>query len=171
MRERTYINVSGAAINCNKTGSFFQINAPQYTSQYKNNRTLSILPVHTHFNSSKYRSKKPIPLNNTYISIEGFLDNVETDSSGHATSFHISVDNINFLSKATLSPSTSGNTGKSFKSLFIFLLITITQRQCPPCRRSHHTLNSTLTSLLQAHPPKPPFLIRFPRCLSLNTVY
>jgi len=85
MREQAYINVSGAAVNSNKTGSFFEVNAPQYTSYYKTNQNLSILPVQAHFNSSKYRTKKPIPSNNTYVSIEGFLESVETDSCGCPT--------------------------------------------------------------------------------------
>lgn len=97
MREHPYINVSGAAINSNKTGGFFDVNAPQYTSQFKTNRTPSVLPVQAHFNSNKYKNKKPIPSNNTYVSIEGFLEDVDTDSIGHATRFHVSVDNINFL--------------------------------------------------------------------------
>ena len=110
MRERPYINISGAAVNANKTAAFFDLNAPQYTSHYKSNRAHSILPVQAHFNSNKYRTKKPIPSNNTYVSIEGFLKNIDTDSNGHATKFHISVDNINFLGRATISPSGTGNT-------------------------------------------------------------
>ena len=111
IREHTYINVSGAAINSNKTGGFFKLNAPQYTSHYKNNHVLSVLPVHAHFNLNKYKTKKLIPANNTYVSFEGFLEAVETDSSGKATSFHISVDNINFLGRAMVSPSGTGNSG------------------------------------------------------------
>jgi len=73
MRQQVYISVSGAAVNSNKTGGFFEVNAPQYTSHYKSNRTLSILPVQARFNTNKYRTKKPIPSNNTYVSIEGFF--------------------------------------------------------------------------------------------------
>ena len=119
MRERPYVNVSGAAINSNKTASSFEINTPQYTSQYKTNCNLSVLPVQAHFNSSKYRTKKPIPSNNTYVSIEGFLEDVETDSTGRANKFHVSVDNINFLGRATLSPSGTGNTGINSLSFLV----------------------------------------------------
>ena len=42
MQERAYINVSGAAVNSNKTGGFLEVNAPQYTSHYKNkSRTIN----------------------------------------------------------------------------------------------------------------------------------
>jgi len=111
--------VSGTAINSNKTGGFFEINAPQYTSHYKKNRALSYLPVHAHFNSNKYKTKEPIPSNNTYVSFEGFLEGIDTDSAGKPTSFHVSVDNINFLGRATVSPSGTGNTGiQSFSNIF-----------------------------------------------------
>ena len=105
MRQKPYINVSGVAVNSNYTNGFFKVNATQYTSHYKDNRALSILPVQAHFNPNKYKTKKPIPSNNTYVTIEGFLEDIETDASGHASLFHVSVDNINFLGRATLSPS------------------------------------------------------------------
>lgn len=111
-----YIYISGAAINSNKTAGFFEVNAAQYTSHYKTNRALSILPIQAHFNSNKYRSKKSIPSNNTYVSLEGFLEDVETDATGQATLFRVSVDNINFLGKATLMPSATGTVAPSTPS-------------------------------------------------------
>ncbi|HYT42465.1 MAG TPA: hypothetical protein VEP90_08970, partial [Methylomirabilota bacterium] len=105
MRQCAYINISSATVNSNKTDGFFEVNATQYTSHYKNNHTLSILPAQANFNSSKYRTKKPILSNNTYVSFEGFLEDIETDSAGHMTVFHISVDNISFLGRAALLPS------------------------------------------------------------------
>jgi len=66
LQQQAYINVSGAAVNTNKTDGFFNVNATQYMSYYKNKRTLSTLPVQAHFNSNKYRTKKPIPSNNIY---------------------------------------------------------------------------------------------------------
>jgi hypothetical protein len=73
--------MSGAAVNSNNTGGFFEINTPQYTSYYKNDCMLSILPVQAHFNLNKYQTKKPIPSNNTYVSIEGFLEDFETNTT------------------------------------------------------------------------------------------
>jgi hypothetical protein len=118
MRQQAYINVSGAAVNSNNTGGFFEINAPQYTSYYKTDRALSILPIQAHFNTNKYRSKKPIPSNNTYVSIEGFLEDIETDSAGRATLFHVAVDNINFLGRASFSPTKAGRSGEHLKFVF-----------------------------------------------------
>ena len=60
IQEQVYINISGSAINLNKMCGFFEINASQYTSHYKNNHALSNLPMQAHFNSNKYRTKKPI---------------------------------------------------------------------------------------------------------------
>ena len=75
----------------------------QYTSFYKTQRNLSTLPVRAHFDETRYKNKKPIPTNNTYIAVEGFLNNVIVDSkSGTSTIFHFSVDNISFLGKAVL---------------------------------------------------------------------
>ena len=59
--------------------------------------------VRAHFDETRYKNKKPIPTNNTYIAVEGFLNNVIVDSkSGTSTIFHFSVDNISFLGKAVL---------------------------------------------------------------------
>ena len=126
-------------------------------------------PCSSPFNLNKYRTKKPVPLNNTYVSIEGFLKDVEIDFSGRANAFCVSVDNINhFLGKPPLLPLVSGNTSIVLKYLFVFILNTVMQR--PPCHHSHPALNLILTSLL-AHPLMPQFWIRFLQHLSLNRVY
>ena len=154
MRECPYINVSGAAINSNKTASFFEINAPQYMSHYKHNRTLSFLPIQAHFNSTKYKTKKPIPSNNTYVSIEGFLEDLQTDSSGRATMFHVSMDNINFLGRASLSPSGTGN--PSLSSHYISFSIFIPSLQ--HLQRPHALrVSSSSSTRLLAHLPMPLF--------------
>ena len=169
IRERAYINISGAAINLNKTAGFFKINAPQYTSHYKNNRGLSILPMRAHFNSNKYRIKKPIPSNNTYISFEGFLEAIETDSTGHTMSFHVSVDNINFLGRATVMPSGPGNTGITFISVYVSILNTFFQ--LPQPHPTFRVSNLTSTRPLLAHPLKPPYLNRLLPCLIQKLMY
>jgi len=117
MRQQTYISVSGAAVNSNKADDFFEVNAAQYTSHYKNNRPLSVLPVRAHFNLKKYKTKKPIPSDNTYISVEGFLEDIEIDTAGHPILFHMSVDNISFLGRAGApSPSRACGLGPSTPS-------------------------------------------------------
>jgi hypothetical protein len=121
MQQQAYINVSGAVVNSNKSDDgFFEINAAQYTSHYKDNRPLSVFPVRAHFNLKTYKAKKPIPSDNTYVSVEGFLRDIETDTAGRATRFHMSVDNINFLGRATttLYPSMAGGLGKAFRFRF-----------------------------------------------------
>jgi hypothetical protein len=119
MRQQTYINVCGAAVNTNKSDDCFEVNAAQYTSHYKNNRPLSILPVRAHFNLNKYRTKKPMPSDNTYVSVEGFLEDIETDAAGHATLFHMVVDNISFLGRATFSSSIACGLGKHSDSIYL----------------------------------------------------
>ncbi len=90
---------------------------------YKSNHTLSILPVQAHFNLNKYRTKKLILSNNTFISIEGFLEDIETDAARHATLFHISINNINFLNRATLLPLISGGLDEYFQYFSLFALV------------------------------------------------
>ncbi|KAF8487728.1 hypothetical protein F5888DRAFT_1810483 [Russula emetica] len=102
-RQQPFINVSGATVNCNKTEGVFYVNAAQYTSHYKSDKSRSVLPVRGVFNAAKYKNKKPVPSDNKYIAFEGFLGGVDTDSSGHAKFFIVSVDNINFLGKAPTS--------------------------------------------------------------------
>ena len=118
MRTSPYVSVSGVAINSNKLDGFFDINASQYTAHYKNDHALSVFPVCTHFNSNKYKTKKPLPSNNSFVYIEGFLENIDYDSTGHATTFHVSVDNISFLGKATVSHSQTDNSGNCLFFLF-----------------------------------------------------
>jgi hypothetical protein len=162
LRQQPYIYISGAAINSNKTAGFFEVNAAQYTSHYKTNRALSILPIQAHFNSNKYRSKKSIPSNNTYVSLEGFLEDVETDATGQATLFRVSVDNINFLGKATLMPSATGTVGKcSDSSPFPKSLITPSLKHRPR-PRGPRVLDITSTLHLRAHPSTPPLQAHLP---------
>jgi hypothetical protein len=90
----------------------FEINASQYTSHYKSNKTLSIFPIRAVFNTTKYKFKKPVPSNNSYVSVKGFLAEIETDSNRCALCFLVLVDNINFLGKAPASSSLTGTVGE-----------------------------------------------------------
>ena len=158
MREHAYINVSGAAINSNKLAGCFGVNAAQYTTYYKSNRALSFLPVQAHFNSNKYKMKKPIPSNNTYVSVEGFLDAIGTDSNGNVTTFHVSVDNINFLGKSTVSSATSSTAGILTSKSYIYQLLSYLQLH--PQRLGRRASNSILihpllTQLRMPHYPIP----------------
>jgi hypothetical protein len=159
MRQQPYINVSGAVLNSNKTDSFFQVNAAQYTSYYKSNRTLSILPVQAYFNSNKYKTKKPIPSNNMYVSVEGFLEDIETDSSGLATRFHVSIDNISFLGRAAFSPSPASSLGKHLRSFSASVTTFSVTAPSTPSRFSRFKFNfesSSSGSLHDASSPSMP---------------
>ena len=155
MRQQVYINVSGAAVNSNKDNGFFEVNATQYTSHYKNDdRSLSTLPVRAHFNTSRYKNKMPIPFDNTYVTVEGFLENVETDTAGHATTFHMSVDNISFLGRANLSPSKLSDLGEHFNSISISKWVMTSSVQDLPLPRGLPASNTILTCHCQVHPLK-----------------
>jgi hypothetical protein len=113
MRHQPYLNVFGAVTHSDKTDGVFDINVTQYESHYKTNRTLSVLPVRAEFNLNKYKTKKPIPSDNTYVAFEGFLADIDTDTTGHAFLFHIEVDNVNFLGKAPISATCTSGHGRS----------------------------------------------------------
>lgn len=101
IRHPPYITFSGAAFN--RAEASFDVNAPQYTSFFKTQRNLSTLPIRAHFDETRYKNKKPLPSNNTYVAVEGFVTEVEIDSdTAQPYIFHISVDNISFLGKAVL---------------------------------------------------------------------
>src|SRR5436190_11626701 len=93
IRKPPYVTFSGATFN--KTDETFDVNAAQYTSFYKAQRNLSMLPIRAHFDTARYKNKMPMPSNNTYVSVEGFLNHVDFDPiTGNTSLFHISVDNI-----------------------------------------------------------------------------
>jgi hypothetical protein len=109
MRHAPYITFSGAAFN--HAEASFNVNAPQYTSFFKTQRNLSTFPVRAHFDEARYKNKKPLPSNNTYVAVEGFITEVEIDpDTAQPSLFHVSVDNISFLGKAVLPA--SGSQGK-----------------------------------------------------------
>ena len=118
LRERTFITISGATTRANKTEGSFDVNANQYTFIYKYNKMHSFLPIRAHFDSNKYRTKKPVPSDNSYICIEGFLDDIEKDDSGKSSLFHISIDNISFLGRTPITPASKSGTSLSFFFLF-----------------------------------------------------
>jgi hypothetical protein len=92
--------------------STFDINATQYTSFYKIQRHLSLLPIRAHFDSERYKnSRKPVPNDNTSVAVSGFVSHVETDESGLLARLHVSVDNICFLGRSLLSTSNTSTEG------------------------------------------------------------
>ena len=116
IRRAPYVTLSGLASN--KTDAFFDLNASQYTSFYKTQRRLSSFPIRAHFDDIRYKNKKPIPSNNTYVAVEGFLQWVDVNpDNGQPVLFHLNVDNINFLGKAVL-PVSGSNEGPSHSSPF-----------------------------------------------------
>jgi len=115
IRRAPYVTLSGMASN--RTESSFNLNAAQYTSFHRTQQQLASFPTQAHFDDMRYKNKKPIPSNNTYVAVEGFLQRVEVDSTGQPVLFHINVDNINFLGKAVL-PASGVNEGKYNKLSF-----------------------------------------------------
>lgn len=107
-----YITASGAAFNAEKNDGVFDCNVPQYTTFYRDHRHLSTLPIRAHFDDVRYKNKKPIPSNNNYVTVEGFLYQVDVDTNtGQPLLFHINAENIAFLGKAVLPNTPLANQG------------------------------------------------------------
>jgi hypothetical protein len=68
-----------------------------------------MLPICAVFNTIKYKLRKPVPSDNTYVSVEGALAEIEIDINGHTLRFVICIDNINILGKASTSTSLTGS--------------------------------------------------------------
>ena len=82
-----------------------------------------MLSICAHFDETRYKNKKPIPTNNTYVAVEVFLNNVKVDSnSGTPTISHINIDNISFLGKAVLP--NMGQSGSQGKVVILFIFTT-----------------------------------------------
>ena len=101
--------MSGVALNSNKIDAL-DVNAAQYASHYKSQRALSVLPVHAVFKATKYKGQKPLPADNTYVAVDGFLGHVEKQPDSHASRFLLTVDNISFLGNISTSPSNAAST-------------------------------------------------------------
>ena len=97
-----YITVSGAAVNTDRSQGVFECNALQYTTFFKDHVHLSTLPICAHFDNNRYKNKKPIPSNNSFIAVEGFVLQIELDpDTGQVSFFHVAAENITFLGKGT----------------------------------------------------------------------
>jgi hypothetical protein len=89
-------------VSFNKSVTSFDVNATQYVSIFKKDRSRSTFPIRAHFDEARYKKKVPIPSNNTHVAVEGFLNQVEMGDSGFPSLFHVNVDNINFLGRAVI---------------------------------------------------------------------
>ena len=97
-----YITVSGAAVNTDRSQGVFECNALQYTTFFKDHVHLSTLPIRAHFDNNRYKNKKPIPSNNSFIAVEGFVLQIELNpDTGQVSFFHVAAENITFLGKGT----------------------------------------------------------------------
>jgi|SRR5712672_3056294 len=107
-----YISVSGAVVNINRAQGFFKCNALQYMTFFKDHWHLSMLPIRAHFNNTHYKNKKPLPSNNSYIAVKGFLNQIIFNpNTGQPLFFQISAKNISFLGKVPLANSPVASKG------------------------------------------------------------
>src|SRR5216684_2499497 len=109
LRHQPFLTVSGAVFNSNTDDGCFDINAPQYTKIFKAQRHLATFPIRATFDDVCYKRKKPVPSNNTYVVVDGFLDHIEFDHNAHPSLFHVSIDTIGFLGRATTPARTQCN--------------------------------------------------------------
>jgi hypothetical protein len=98
------MSILGIMLHPNKTDSYFDVDAMQYTSHYKVMKELSIFPTRAHFTSKRYKGRKLILGHNINICVEGFLYKMDTDESGRPARFHLEVNNVHFLNTTVVSP-------------------------------------------------------------------
>jgi hypothetical protein len=82
-----YLTVSGTAIILKKANNNFELFVTQYTTHSKADHTQSVIPIHAYFAANKFKSRTPLSVDNTSVSVEGFLQNYETDSTGKPVIF------------------------------------------------------------------------------------
>ena len=148
MRRAPYIFLSGAASNVDKNNCSFDLCVTQYMSHFHDDRDLSILPVHTHFNSPKFKNNKPRTKENHDVGLLGILDDINTELSGEASVFHVAVDTINFIQPVNVQ---SSKTKKGFRSSFFPLSVFLTISALQGILQPILALNLTLITFLRLH--------------------
>ncbi|KAF9472801.1 hypothetical protein BDN70DRAFT_775918, partial [Pholiota conissans] len=114
-RHRVYIHVSGKATDCQKDAGTFNLDVEQYIfvlKDAKNHATKSesikpFTPISCIFpDSPRFRNRKPVPYDNHFVSISGFLTDVvftpknglpAVEDTGSIDHFTVTVEHIAFL--------------------------------------------------------------------------
>ncbi len=120
-----FITITGLVQDASTSDFTFDINAAQYTQFFGHKRTF---PAHLIFpDSPRYKNKKPMPGNNLFVSMSGFLSRVvvkEHDPSQHNPThkvhhFVIDIDTIVFLGRIPLTPASPTKPGIYCVHLFL----------------------------------------------------
>lgn len=116
-RQRPWLSVTGVATNINSKDATFDIDAFQYThgvaEATKDNRKAGVLPIRAIIpDSARYKTKKPIPSQNSYVAVVGFLSRFDLAENGYPDRFHIDVENVTFLGKSVLPARPANTPGK-----------------------------------------------------------
>lgn len=102
LKQCIFINVCGVFLNAYHNLSYFNINAQQYTIHHKY-KDFSILPVCVHFVTSKYKEKILILIDHSHVAVKGFLHIIKNNKLNHPLHFHLTVKNIYFIKKGSVS--------------------------------------------------------------------
>ncbi|KAF8267121.1 hypothetical protein EI94DRAFT_1830264 [Lactarius quietus] len=107
-RVPAYIHATGTATTVDTTNATFHVDSYQYTYAF---RSQQLFPIHALIpDSPRYKSKKPIPANNSYVGIAGRLTRICPTSQDSENRFHIDVDNVTFLGRPPTIPVRSSDT-------------------------------------------------------------
>ena len=108
--QRTWINVTGLALNINSHNSTFDVEPPQYTSTLSKAGLTSKLPIRAHFleSDARFKKGKPLPSPNSFVAIQGFLSRVEKSANDFPVRFHIDLDHVTFLGRHGLQARATG---------------------------------------------------------------
>ena len=73
LHQPPYISFLGAVYKSNKDDNTFKCNPLQYTTYYRDRHHLLALPIHAHFETTRYKTKPPLTLNLPNLSLKHHL--------------------------------------------------------------------------------------------------
>ena len=110
-RQLPYLHISGTVSSGGNPADTFELEPTQYSSALKNLKdtdpSVYTFPVRCQIKDSpRYKNgKKPQPRNGTMVSLEGFLTSITKNSvAAGAERFHIEVENLVFMGRASVAP-------------------------------------------------------------------
>lgn len=98
-RQQGFVQLCGVATNINRDDATFNVEAEPYVSAVKDvDGIKAIFPARCLIlNTARFKKYKPIPANGRYVSVTGFLTNVELQEDHTVKQFVIDIDQVIFL--------------------------------------------------------------------------
>ncbi|KAF8262365.1 hypothetical protein EI94DRAFT_1704827 [Lactarius quietus] len=90
-----YVHATGTATAVDTSNATFNVDSYQYTYAF---RSPQLFLIHAMIlDSPRYKTKKPVPSNNSYVGIAGWLTRINPTGHDSEDRFYVDVNNITFL--------------------------------------------------------------------------